>query len=162
MVLYIGWYSLYVFVFSSTLFTFVHLAICQFIFILISYSIEASHFERIDWLRFGHFTLANQLILLINVTCSLCITLIVSKNDIATIVIAIATNACVSLNDFYFKTDRSDYQMIGQIADAVGQKYFVRYLIFIFYGFDRCKDVIETNFIIDEFDIVTSDIANYI
>ena len=94
----------------------------------------------LNWNRLAQFTLSIWLLGLYTQSLGQLIGVIVMHSSVFAVVIAIMVYmTCDIMNDFLFKTDEFKNNFMITASNVVALKYVTKYMIYIFYGIDRCK-----------------------
>src|SRR5699024_3373792 len=94
---------------------------------------------QINWHRLGHYILCTWICLIFTQSIGQLVGVaIMEPYEIAMLLSTILFAFVIMLDDFFFKTEELKRQFFVHASNIVQMKYVTRYLIYIFYGLDRC------------------------
>lgn len=160
------WYSLSVFCFSTTAVTFLHLTITSLIVTTLGYFLSGQYTidpEAINWFRFASFFLVILLISLYsNCIGELIACLFPNSLEAATIASQLMICFFTILNNFFFTVEEMDSPALLKLVDLIAFKYISHYLLYIFYGIDRCDSRTQFSLVLEKHYVDKSQIPMYI
>ncbi len=152
------WYSLGVFYLSSDIITSLQILLFTLFISVFSYFVVSEHAidgYQVHWARLGHFTACTGLYLAHSQALGQLNGVLFAGSQEMTVVAAFFFNTLhLLLNDFFFKT--ADVSLYGYrlVADLLGMKHITRYLVYIFYGLDRCSEEKgEVSWVLEKYDV---------
>ena len=152
------WYSMGVFHWASEIVCSAQMVLFTSIISTYSYFLVSEHAidgYRINWIRLGHFTACiavstvhgQALGQLVGVAFS-------GFREMICIMLVISYTMHLLLNDFLFKSAEISVAGYRVLADILGMKHVTRYLVYVFYGIDRCRvEQGEASWVLEKYDV---------
>ncbi len=160
------WYSLGVFFFSTSLVSIVQILLLSIVLATSSYFAVSEHAIDgfvVNWHRFGHYLLCTFICLLLTQSFGQFVGVAVLEPfEIAIMLSTTFFTFVMMLDDFFFKTDELKHQIFVCVSEVLSMKYVTRYLIYIFYGIDRCDQTTELSWVLEKNYVIPSKIWWYI
>ena len=162
----LDWYSLGVFYWSNTLVSLVQLCIISTFYATLGYFFSEQHAVdgySINWNRYGQFVFVVWLTGLFTQSLGQLIGSIILDNmEMAIVVSQMCYTFMIMLNDFFLKVEDLNNIVMEYLSSLASLKYITRYLIYIFYGIDRCNEEHEFSLVLVKHQTDPNSIIEYI
>lgn len=117
----------------------------------------------LNWNRFAQFSLSILLLGLYTQSLGQLVGVLCMHSSVLAVVVAVMVYMTMDImNDFLFKTDEFKISFMVTASNVVGLKYVTKYMIYVFYGIDRCKEDTEFSAVLVKHFVKEEDVGFYI
>lgn len=139
-----GWYSLGSFYFSFTIVYILQLIVFAIVLTLVIYFVSNLYTidaRTINWIRLGNFFFSVTVFSLFTQSIGQALAVIFLNSVLSGLIFSIILHTIITMiSDLFMNTSDIDSPLFSYLNEVFGIKYLYSYLLYIFYGIDRCKE----------------------
>ena len=160
-----GWYSTTVFFNSTLIVNIVRVTIYTLVLSTLGYFAVSEHAMdnyTINWRRLLSYHLLTWLAMFYGQSVGEAVSVVFTNYLISFTATTFLYGCTMVLDNYFVPTDDVQWPLIRLVIDLVGMKYFVKFLLYIFYGLDRCQGKDEHSWLMEDFRVDPQDVHYYI
>ena len=159
------WYSSTVFFLSNLLTNMLSLVVYTVVFSNVVYFIVAEHAidnYAVNWRRLLAYHLLTWLKMLYGYSLGEAVGVVVVDYQMSILFASFLFASHMTVDNFFVRTDELTSPIARLSADIFSMKYFVKYLVYVFYGLDRCEEEGDVSWLLVDFYVDRSQVNYYV